>query len=454
VNADPRRSGAARFAVPGLLLALSVGWMILVHHGLGPRPEVPTSELRWYSPRGFWTQALIGTSWEWLLDQRPKGIAFFGAPSLLLLFGVWATTRSALMRVAALVATLATFLFLYYAVGSGATQVAWNFFHWRASGTMLAFAVVVGCALGSPWLAASWLRHGWPVRIALLLPVVAAVLAIERNVTGTNDQLPFAISPWPVVQVFAIEAFGSTIASQLAGVALALVGLRAWRKSKRMVSGVLAVLAGVALPAVASRAFSTLELLPYRVTESRMIGAAVLCAALVAIAAAGVRFDPKRLRQRALHLATAAALIGLPLFVATAWARFDYSRTRDVAAQKIIDALAKYYEKESVYPDALSQLVEGGYLDALPSVSIGFHKPGTAPTPFTYQAFGTSYLLEFSAPRWVQCAYNPPYADEDAGSDDGAQASDVASNAGGEAADPDASLGGSWSCPSKPPELW
>jgi hypothetical protein len=452
VSTDSSRPGAARFAVPGLLLTTSIAWMFLVHHGLGPRPEVPTSELRWWSPRGFWSQALIGSSWEWLIDERPKGIAFFGAPSLLLLFGVWATTRSALMRVAALVTTIATFLFLYYALGSGVTQVAWTFFHWRASGTMLAVATVFGCVLGSPWLAASWLRQSWPVRIALLVPVVLLVLAIERNVTGTNDHLPFAISPWPAVQVFAIEAFGTTVAAQLAGVALALVGLRAWRLSKRMVSGVLALIGGVALPALASRAFAALELLPYRVTEQRMVGAALLCALLVAIAAATTRFDAKRLRQRALHFATAAALVGLPLFVGTAWARFDYSRTRDVAAQKVIDALAKYYEKESVYPDSLSQLVEGGYLDALPTVSIGFREPGAAATPFTYQAFGTSYLLEFSAPRWVQCAYNPPYADEDA---DDEPAADVASNAeDGDAPDPDAELGGAWSCPSKPPELW
>jgi hypothetical protein len=187
-----------------------------------------------------------------------------------------------------------------------------------------------------------------------------------------------------------------------------------------------------------------------------MAGAAATCAVLVAVAAAGVRLDAKRLRLRSLHLAVAALLVGLPLFVGTAWARWDYSRTRDVNAQRIIDALAKYYERESVYPDDLAELVKTGLLEEVPDVEIGFRAPSEAPTPFIYQAFGTSYLLEFSAPRWVQCAYNPPYDDEESAGDE-----DVAPvAAGGEdgaeaAADEDADLaGGSWSCPSKPPELW
>ena len=63
---------------------------------------------------------------------------------------------------------------------------------------------------------------------------------------------------------------------------------------------------------------------------------------------------------------------------------------------------------------------------------------------FVYQNFGESYLLEFSAPRWIQCAYNPPYRE-----DEGEAAEE------GAAAEPDDGMGrGEWSCPSKPPELW
>jgi len=447
------RPATLRFVVPGVLLLLSVAYALVLHHGLGPRPEGPDSALRWWSPRGFLTQALVGSSWETLLDDRGKGISVFGAPSLLLLIAIWAATRSALARAAAVTMTLAIVFFLYYALGSGNAQLVWNFFHWRWSGTMLAVAMVIGCAIASPWLAASWLRLGWPARLAWLAPITALVLVIERNVTGTNEYLPFAISPWPAVQVFGFEAIGTTLAAELGGVALALLGLY-WLRRGLRARGMLVLLAGVALPA-GWLALGSDGLLPFRVTQGRLLGAAIGCAILLVVAALGVRLDPERLRRRAVHTAAAAALLGLPLLVGQAWARWDYTRTRDIQAQHIIDALNGYYAKETTYPERLDQLVEAKLLDAIPKPEIGFPLPGADENVFTYQGFGTSYLLEFSAPRWVQCAYNPPYLDEDAEEGDGA-APDVAQGGAASAAagDDDELGGGAWSCPSKPPELW
>lgn len=447
------RPGTLRFVVPGVILLSSIAYAVALHHGLGPRPELPDSALRWWSPRGFLIQALVGSSWESLLNDRAKGIAVFGTPSLLLLIALWATTRSALARAAAVTTSLAIVFFLYYALGSGNAQLVWNFFHWRWSGTMLAVATVVGCAIASPWLAASWLRLGWIARLAWFLPITAVVLLIERNVTGTNAYLPFAISPWPAVQVFGLEVIGTTLAAELAGVALALLGLY-WLRRGRRALGLLVLLAGVALPA-GWLALGADGLLPFRVTQGRLIGAAIVCAVLLAIAAIGVRLDPERLRRRAVHAAAAGVLLGLPLFVGEAWARWDYTRTRDVHAQRIIDALHSYYAVETTYPESLDQLVEAKLLDAIPKPEIGFALPGDDESVFTYQGFGTSYLLEFSAPRWVQCAYNPPYLDEEAEEADEERAPDVAQ--GGEAAAPEGEddMGdGAWSCPAKPPELW
>ncbi len=447
------RPQALRFVVPGVILLSSIAYAVTLHHGLGPRPELPDSALGWWSPRGFLMQALVGSSWESLLNDRAKGMAVFAAPSLLLLIAVWATTRSALARAAAMTTSLATVLFLYYALGSGNSQLVWNFFHWRWSGTMLAVAAVMGCALASPWLAASWLRLGWIARLAWFLPITAAVLVIERNVTGTNAYLPFAISPWPAVQVFGFEAIGTTLAAELGGLALALLGLYRLRRGSRAL-GLLVLLAGVALPA-GWLALGADGLLPFRVTQGRLVGAAIVCTVLLAIAAIGVRLDPERLRRRAIHTAAAGVLLGLPLFVGEAWARWDYTRTRDVDAQRIIDALNHYYTSESTYPDRLEQLVEAKLLDAVPTPTIGFSLPGEAERVFTYQGFGTSYLLEFSAPRWVQCAYNPPYLDEEGEQVEDDSAPDIAP-VGAEVAPTgdDEMSGGAWSCPSKPPELW
>ncbi len=451
MSGESSRTNVLRFGVPSVLLLLSVGYALLLHHGLGPRPEVPNSALGWWSPRGFLMQALVGSSWESLLNERAKGMAVFGLPSLLLGIAIWATTRSALVRAAAITTTLAIVFFLYYALGSGNSQVVWNFFHWRWSGTMIAVAVVMGCAIASPWLAASWLRLGWLARLAWFLPITAVVLVIERNVTGTNAYLPFAISPWPAVQVFGFEAIGTTLAAELGGVALALLGLY-WLRGGRRALGLLLLLAGVAVPA-GWLALGADGLLPFKVTEGRLLGAAIVCVVMLLIAALGVRLDPARLRRRAIHTAAACLLLGLPLFVGAAWARWDYTRTRDVHAQRIIDALNGYYAAQTTYPDKLEQLVEAKLIDAIPQPEIGFSLPGDDENVFTYQGFGTSYLLEFSAPRWVQCAYNPPYLDEEA--DEEGDAPDVAEG-GAEAApdDEEDMSGGAWSCPSKPPELW
>ncbi|MCZ7620089.1 MAG: hypothetical protein M5U32_17940 [Myxococcota bacterium] len=110
----------------------------------------------------------------------------------------------------------------------------------------------------------------------------------------------------------------------------------------------------------------------------------------------------------------------------------------------MIDGLADFYAREQMYPDTLAELVESGELEAVPTPRVGFRWLDDD-SRFTYQGFGTSYLLEFPAPRWVQCTYNPPYddlEDDESGADAGADA------------DEDEELGGAWSCPTKPPELW
>jgi hypothetical protein len=460
----PRRRSPARFLGPALLLLLAIAYAAFLHQGLGPRPEVPDSELDWWSPRGFLTNAILGSSKEWLL-QRPNGLTVFGTPAALLLIALWASTRSALVRAAAVSTFFASLLFVSYALGSGVTQVAWTFFHWRASATMGAVAVVMGLIVSAPWLAASWLRLGWPARIAALVPVFAVVIAIERNVTGTNTALPFAISPWPAVQVFALETLGTTFAGQFAGLALALVGLRRLRRGRRL-TGAFAVAVGLAVPVLAWIGLGDAGLLPFRISRERLIGADVFCAGLVAIGALGVRLDPARLRRRALHCAVAAAIVGLPLTVGAGWARIDYTETRNVRAQRIIDALARYYQREGVYPDDLEALVRAGLLDRVPKPMIGFALPDHPGASFTYEGFGTSYLLEFSAPRWVQCAYNPPYPEEEEGgaSAPGAAAGEATrgggEESGGETSGSDEGgdegdeASGAWSCPAKPPELW
>ena len=100
-----------------------------------------------------------------------------------------------------------------------------------------------------------------------------------------------------------------------------------------------------------------------------------------------------------------------------------------------------HYEREGGYPDDPGELVALGLLGYVPVPRVGFRF--LEEQEFVYQNFGISYLLEFSAPRWVQCAYNPPYQDEDLDEEEPQ-----------EELDDEGALPGSWSCPAKPPELW
>ena len=130
----------------------------------------------------------------------------------------------------------------------------------------------------------------------------------------------------------------------------------------------------------------------------------------------------------------------MPLLSAEALARWDYHRTREVRARAIIDALDRYAIEEDLYPDELEQLVAAGQLASLPRPAIGFRFLDDR--GFRYQSFGTSFILEFVAPRWVECAYTPPFDDEEE-----LETGD-APGAG------ERHLDESWSCPSSPPELW
>lgn len=217
-----------RRVLPLLLFGALVGYAGWLHHGLGPRPD---GGLHWWSPRGFLWQALAGSAYsDWLSDLR-IGMAVFVTPALILALACFTTTRSAVLRTCAVSAAAATALFAFYALSSNVSRFAWNLFHWRGSATLLALGCVVGVCLVAPWLAARWLKLRWGARLAIYLPVFFAVVAVERNVTGTNSELVFAISPWPVVPVFGLEVLASTLAAQAAGVSLGLLGLARVRRA-------------------------------------------------------------------------------------------------------------------------------------------------------------------------------------------------------------------------------
>jgi len=452
----PTRPGTSRLAAPlGSILTLAaLGWAFAVHHGVGPVP--PGGPRAWYDSRGWLLDTLAATSLGAWLDTPLRGLVAFTLPSAALATAVFATTRSSLARTLAVASLLATALFLFYGLDGDRAQI-WTFFRWRGSAVMTLFALVLAAAVCAPFLATSWLRRGWPARLALFVPVAALVVVALRDVTGTNPRLQFAISPWPVVTMFGVE-IGASVVAALLGVAalvLAVAGASRLAPASRALAGAGALVGIVGVPAlIRPQPGLSLALL-----AGGIAGAALVVARLLAA--------PGRLAGAARALAVGTLLVTLPIVVGLTWVNHDYVATREGAAKQINDALQRYFAREQAYPDTLEELVEAKDLPAVPVPQVGFGVDGAA--TFTYENFGTSYILEFSAPRWVQCAYNPPWSDEAGDDGEHAAGAHAAASAPADSDDDDASgddgaahdggadgtsMPGAWSCPRKPPELW
>jgi hypothetical protein len=460
-----RRGGVLGWA----LFAALVLYTYLIHQGIGPEPGTNRT---WYTPTSFLFSAPVISE---MFETLPQAFALFTLPALLLAIAVFLTNVSALARGVAVSCVLTTACFVFYGIEADAI---WTFFHWRASAVLTLMTLAIGLAASAPFLAGSWLRLGWPARIASYLPVLVVVLAFIRNSTGTDQNLQFAISPWPGVAVFGMEVGALFIGILLVGIALGVGGI-ATARARTGAAAVRATLVGVALgvcvPGLLLALGDSLGVFPFSVGGGAVVGMAMVT--LVAILIGGTvrtKGDAEVLRQRARRLAVGAALVAIPLVSGQALARYDYYVTREVRARELIDALDTYLEREEIYPDELEELVAAGDLIEIPEPSIGFGF--LYDDAFRYRSFGTSFILEFPAPRWVECAYTPPYEDEDGGEDENwgvggydrppgdivtddvidVAAGDGADDESGEA-DPEPegdSLDEAWSCPEKPPELW
>ena len=454
-------------------VAAALGYAVLIHYGVGPSNK--GMAWHWYTPRTF----LLDVEFLYpVFETLGRALIGTALPAVLLAALAFALCRSAVGRALALASVVAVLLYTFYGVRA---PFVWEFFDWRAAAVLTLTAIVVGFSLAAPLLAASWLKLAWPLRLLVYLPIVFAVFALVRNATGTDESLRFSISPWPAVPVFGIEVAALFITAWLVGVG---AGLHALVRSRRAQAGpargrlALHLLLALALPALLLWIGSQLGLFPFRAGARTFIGASLGTALAIAVAAR-TRGDGEALTRRARHALVGAALIGIPLVGAEAVARADYFVTREIRARRILDALDLYIKRESVYPDTLDELVTAGDIDAIPEPAIGFGFLYDA--KFRYQNFGTSFILEFPAPRWVECAYTPPFSDEEYAEEEEEEAGDdalaAAPPAAGEAApasaeaferppnpaDADApadaegageSLDEAWSCPSKPPELW
>lgn len=417
-----------------LCLAAELAYVVALHQGVAPAPGGFPTE--WWHPTRSWLDVL----WISELEGRPALASLVAAlPAAVLAAAVVVASGSAIARWLALSGVATALLFGFY--GFGPVRV-WEFFHWRGSLVMVTIGAATGGALASPWLARSWLalRPVW--RVLLYLPVLMIGMVLLRHTTGTDEHLRFNFSPWPAVTIFGLEIGVYAIVGLLFGAAIGLVALAGWRRRPLLAAA--GVVLGVAWPVLWMLArFGSLP-------DGASPALAVASGASIALGCI-TRQAPRAtaLRRRAGFVALGAVLAFAPVFAGRALSTGDYTVTRFVRAQRIIDALATYYDRRGAYPDELGELVELGYLERIPKPRVGFDvvyaATGAEPIEFSYQSLGSSYVLEFEFTEWVQCAYNPPwedeFEDEDAGNGDGEDREDDA-------------LDEAWSCPESRPELW
>jgi len=213
--------------------------------GAGPSASEYLDDLEWWRP---W-----GTAVRWLplvgltamaregLPQALAPLALFWAPPLALFAGGLALFRkSAAARAYLFFLALTMCIFVWY--GYRAEQV-WRFFEWRFAAVATAFAAIVSVILFSPSLLRGLATRSRVLALLAVAVAMAAIFVLSTEVTGTNSDMPFNISPWPIITLVGFLLVGATIAA-----AHASGGAAVWLQSR--VWGVGGFAIGIALSAV------------------------------------------------------------------------------------------------------------------------------------------------------------------------------------------------------------
>ena len=433
--------------------------------GAGPGPSELFEDLEWWRPSGSLIRSDALLSLAELADrpgpERMVPVYLFWLPPLALTIGGLLLFKSAVMRTFFVWLGLVLGAIAYYGI---LADRVWSFFEWRFPATMASFVAILTVALFAPSLLRVLTRTPRWIAGSLLFALFAGVFLLQTEITGTDANMRFNISPWPVLTVFGMLLFGYCIASLHVA-----AGLGLWLSSrlKGAVGAGLGALTAAALAALASiYVFSDPPLT--RVVLFAVLGAVYM---LLAWSLAGGPRTPTA--PSGLSRVAAGVLIVVMVGVANQFARANQTAARDETAQVVLLALEEYKKVNQEYPERLKHLVPD-YLPELPRPRIGLidHEDDE----FSYSNFGDSYALEFASVQWVQCAYSPPYEfaaydddeeydEEDDGEMEAWEEYDVDVAAGPSASEVEeeralterlrnAGLEGSWNCPKEPPKIW
>ncbi len=452
-----------------LLFLLGATGLAVVYYfgfGAGPSASEYLEDLEWWRP---W-----GTIVRWLPFVALTQTARAGFPHALLALGLfWAPPialfgaslalfrRSAAARAYVFFLALLMCLFVWY--GYRAEQV-WRFFEWRFAAVSAAFAAVTTLIAFAPSLLDGVVRRSRVLAGIAVAAAAGAIFVLSTEVTGTNSEMPFNISPWPIVTLVGFLLVGATIAA-----AHAAGGAAVWLQ--RRIGGGTGFALGEALAVVVGLAAGWLIFSAPQGWITVAILAALFALACMLLAPR----DPAAGRHAGAMRFLAGALILVAVFGSNRIASALQRHARDDTALQVLMALEAYKKDKGTYPETLDELAPG-YVPEVPRPAIGLLRDED--DRFAYSNYGDSYALEFASVLWVQCQYSPPY--EFAAADPEELAEEEAAEAAGANEEPEPwetpdvsapreptaedlalaatlaahGLNGAWSCPEEPPKLW
>jgi hypothetical protein len=428
--------------------------------GAGPTASDYMGDLEWWQP---WGTLMRDLHFAGLAQMARAGfpqawvpILVGWVPALALCGAGWRVMRGAPGRALLFFFAVLMCAFVYYGLR---LETIWRFLEWRFALVFGAFTAVLTGLLFAPSLFDAAFTRSRALAAALALAAVAGIFLMTTEVTGTDLEMAYNVSPWPFITLIGFLFLGALITSlHLAS------GTGVWLRTR------LSNAAGIALGLLTAAVVGWLA-------GRSVFGAAGLrvFTALLAVAVTGVlmlrtRGDADRGARRGLvRIAVGALLLAAIVFSDKAANAFQ-RRARDVTAVQVLEALEAYKKDNATYPESLDELVPK-YLAAIPRPPIGLIRDDG--DRFTYLNYGDSYALEFASVLWVQCQYSPPYeyaaSEPGEAEDDGAGAgedkahADIPDVGSRKSSEDDAAaratlaqhgLNGSWSCPQEPPKLW
>ncbi len=433
--------------------------------GAGPSASEYLDDLEWWHPWGSFVRWLPFTGLTAMarssLPDALVPFALFCGPPLALFAASFTLFRgSAVARAYVFFLALTMCIFVWY--GYRAEQV-WRFFEWRFGAVVISFTAITSLIVFSPSLLRGLVRRSVALTALAVGAAAASIFVLSTEVTGTNGDMPFNISPWPIVTLVGFLLVGATIAA-----AHAAGGAAVWIRNR--VGGAPGFALGELVAVVVGLASGWLIF----TAPSGWTAVAFIAALHSLVCLVFAPRDAEEGRRSGLFRLTAGALLLAAIFGSAQIASALQRAARDETALDLLVALETYKKDLSTYPETLEDLVPK-YLEAVPRPAIGLIRDDD--DRFAYSNYGDSYALEFASVLWVQCQYSPPYefaaadpdefADEDMVDVEAGEAMeswdspDVAARTEPTAEDralaaklAERGLEGSWSCPEEPPKLW